>query len=108
MLETVNNAQIDPAVYAIKDMSGAIRNLTRRLGIAGSAFVERLGMLPVDTYNSVMCGGFKIIINAAILHRELCQEVFDALGEILEVIKGAKFSFDEYKSEDLHMRVARL
>lgn len=108
MLETVNNAQTDAEVNAIKGMSGAVRNLARRLGNAGDAFNAWLQILPNDTFGSAICGGFKIFIDAATRHKDLCQEVFDALGEIPEVIKEADFSFKEYKSEELFKRVAKL
>lgn len=108
MLETVSNAQIDADVNAIKGMSGAVRKLTRRLGDAGPAFNAWLQILPTDTFGSAICGGFKILIDAATRHKDLCQEVFDALGEIPEVIKDADFSFSEYQSEELSKRVAKL
>ncbi|KAI4232509.1 MAG: hypothetical protein LQ349_004975, partial [Xanthoria aureola] len=108
VLEIVSNAQNDAEVNAIKGMSGAVRNLARRLGDAGPAFNAWLQILPNDTFGSAICGGFKIIIDAATKHKDLCQEVFDALGEIPEVIKDADFSFKEYKSEELFKRVAKL
>ncbi|KAL9607148.1 MAG: hypothetical protein Q9167_007909 [Letrouitia subvulpina] len=108
LLDVANRAQYDADVNAIKGASGAIRNLTRKLGESGPAFKGWLQMLPEDAYGSIICGGFTIIIDAAIRQRELCQEVFNALGEIPEVIRGAEFSFIEYKSEELHKRVAKL
>ncbi|KAL8841966.1 MAG: hypothetical protein Q9176_002903 [Flavoplaca citrina] len=108
VLKTAENAKLDAEVTAIKGMSGAVRKLARRLGDAGPTFRAWLQMLPTDSYGSVICGGFKIIIDAAIKHKELCEEVFDALGDIPEVIRDAEFSFREYKSEALHKRVAKL
>lgn len=108
LLDVVNRAQYNADVNAIKGASGAIRNLTRKLGESGPAFKGWLQMLPEDAYGSIICGGFTIIIDAAIRQRELCQEVFNALGEIPEVIRDAEFSFTEYKSEELHKRVAKL
>lgn len=108
ILDAVNDAQHDAEVNAIKGASGSIRNLTRKLGDAGPAFTDWLEILPSDLYGSVLRGGFLIVINAAIRHKELCQEVFNAIGEIPEVIRGAEFSFTEYKSDELHRRVAKL
>ncbi|KAL8857272.1 MAG: hypothetical protein Q9178_006198 [Gyalolechia marmorata] len=108
VLETARKAQVDADVNAIKGMGGAIRSLTRRLGDAGPAFKAWLQILPTDSYGSVICGGFNVIIDAAIRHKDLCEKVFDALGNIPEVIAAAKFSFSEYKSEALYKRVAKL
>ncbi|KAI4192074.1 MAG: hypothetical protein LQ346_004502 [Caloplaca aetnensis] len=108
VLETARKAQVDAEVDAIKGPGGAIRNLTRRLGDAGPAFKAWLQVLPTDSYGSVICGGFNVIIDAAIRHKELCEKVFGALGDIPEVIANAKFSFNEYKSEALYKRVAKL
>ena len=108
MLEIVSNARNDAEVNAIKGMSGAVRNLARRLGDAGPAFNAWLQILPNDTFGSAIYGGFKIIIDAATRHKDLCEEVFDALGEISEVIKDAGFAFGEYQSQELSERVAKL
>lgn len=108
LLQSANNAQFDAEVNAVKGIGGAIRKLSRRLGNAGPAFVGWLAMLPNDAYGSIICGGFKIVINAAIRHKELCEEVFDALGEIPEAITDAQFFFKAYKSDKLHVRVAEL
>ena len=110
LLQAVDEAQFDAEVTAVKGKRGAIRNLARRLGSAGPAFVGWLAILPEDAYGSVVCGGFKIIINAAIRHKELCEEVFDALGEIPEAITDAKFFLGAYesKSDVLQERVAEL
>ncbi|KAL8779555.1 MAG: hypothetical protein Q9213_006883 [Squamulea squamosa] len=108
VLEFVNNAQHDPDINAIKGVGGAIRKLTRKFGVAGPAFKAWLQMLPNDTYGSVICGGFKVIIDAAVRHQELCEEVLGAIGEIPEVIRGAECSFSEYRSEELDKRVAKL
>ncbi|KAL8731685.1 MAG: hypothetical protein Q9166_003266 [cf. Caloplaca sp. 2 TL-2023] len=108
VLEVVNNSQIDADLNAIKGIGGAIRKLTRKLGVAGPAFKGWLEMLPNDVYGSVICGGFKVIIDAAVRHRELCDEVLGALGDIPEIIRGAEFSFSQYKSEELDRRVAKL
>ena len=109
VLDAVADAQFDADVNAVKGMGGLIRNLMRKLGEAGPAFEDWLKILPTDIYGSVICGGFTIIINAANRHRELCQEVFDALGRIPEIIDDAKFAFGEYDhSEELHTKIANL
>lgn len=108
MLETAKNAQFDADVNAIKGMRGVIRKFTKRLGEAGPAFKAWLQVLPTDSYGSVICGGFTVIIDAAIRHKDLCEEVFGALGDIPEIIKDAEFCFEEYKSEELYKRVAKL
>ncbi|KAL8817797.1 MAG: hypothetical protein Q9223_003442 [Gallowayella weberi] len=108
VLQVVNSAQIEADDNAITGVKGAVRKLARKLGVAGPAFVAWLEMLPNDAYGSVICGGFKIIIDAAVRHKELCEEVLGALGDIPEAIKDSAFSFSQYKSEELDKRVATL
>ena len=56
----------------------------------------------------VICGGLKLIINAASPHRDICNEVFDAVGEIPGVTRAATFSFTEYRFDELNVRIATM
>ncbi|KAL8780131.1 MAG: hypothetical protein Q9213_006615 [Squamulea squamosa] len=86
----------DAKVNATKGFEGALRKAFRKLGNSGDAFTSWLAMLPDDAYGSVVCGGFKIIINAAVRHRALCQKILCSLAEIPEAVRAAEFSFEEY------------
>ena len=108
VLDEIQQAEQDAVVNGTKGVLGAIRKCSRKLGESGGAFIGWLQMLPDDAYGSVICGGLKIIINAAIRHRDICNEVFDAIGEIAEVIRAAQFSFTEYRSDELNVRIATL
>ena len=108
VLDEIQQAEQDATVNGAKGILGAIRKCSRKLGESGGAFIGWLQMLPDDAYGSVICGGLKLIINAAIRHRDLCNEVFDAIGEIPEVIRAAEFSFTEYRSDELNVRIATL
>ena len=108
VLDEIQQAEQDATVNGTKGILGAIRKCSRKLGESGGAFIGWLQMLPDDAYGSVICGGLKLIINAAIRHRDICIEVFDAIGEIPEVIRAAEFSFTEYRSDELNVRIATL
>ena len=109
LLQAANIAQYDADVIAASGMKGALRDCARRLGRAGPSFVEWLGLLPDDAYGSAICGGFQIIIRAAIRHKELCEEVLAALGEIPETVTNAQFFLNVYNmSGEIHIRVADL
>ncbi|KAL8771479.1 MAG: hypothetical protein Q9209_003149 [Squamulea sp. 1 TL-2023] len=89
-------AEHDAKVNATGGLQGAIRKAFRKLGDSGDAFTRWLAMLPDDAYGSVICGGFKIIINAAVQHRTLCEKILYILTEIPEAVRAAKFSLEEY------------
>lgn len=108
VLDEIQQAEQDAVVNGTKGILGAIRKCSRKLGDSGGAFIGWLQMLPDDAYGSIICGGLKLIINAAIRHRDICNEVFDAIGEIPEVIRAAEFSFTEYRSDELNVRIATL
>ena len=108
VLDEIQQAEQDAVVNGTKGILGAIRTCSRKLGDSGGAFIGWLQMLPDDAYGSIICGGLKLIINAAIRHRDICNEVFDAIGEIPEVIRAAEFSFTEYRSDELNKRIAAL
>ncbi|KAL8798476.1 MAG: hypothetical protein Q9182_006630 [Xanthomendoza sp. 2 TL-2023] len=96
-----------PDDNAITGVKGAVRKLARKLGIAGPAFVTWLEMLSNDAYGSVICGGFKIIIDAALRHKDLCEEVLGALEGIPEAIKDSAFSFGRERAPGCYMRATR-
>ena len=108
VIDEIRQAEYNADVNGIKGALGAIRKCGRKLGDSGAAFTGWLRMLPDDAYGSIICGGLTLIINAAVRHRDLCNEVLDAVGEIPEVIRAAEFSFVEYRSDQLNVRIATL
>ena len=108
VLQEIREVEQDATVHATQGFLGAVRKCSRRFGESGDAFTLWLKMLPDDAYGSIICGGLTLIISAAVRHRDLCIEVFDALGVIPEIIRTAECSFGQYKSEHLDKAIASL
>ncbi|KAL8650777.1 MAG: hypothetical protein Q9226_005001 [Calogaya cf. arnoldii] len=108
VMDEILKAERSIDVEGSEGILGAIRKCARKLGKSGEAFIYWLKMLPDDAYGSIICGGFQLIIKAAVRHRVLCERVLDALAAIPEAIREAKFAKEQYESEELEGRIADL
>ncbi|KAH0566003.1 hypothetical protein GP486_000594 [Trichoglossum hirsutum] len=108
VFKVVEKAQNDYEIGAVEGTGGAIRNCFRKLTEAGPSFVTWLSLFPEGSYASVVCGAIRLVVLAAVRTKELREEVFNAVGDIPEIICSANFQFDEYRSEKLHEAIASL
>ncbi|KAK3319665.1 hypothetical protein B0T19DRAFT_432841 [Cercophora scortea] len=80
--------------YQSKDKKGAwgkVRLAFRKLGDGSEAVQGWLGLLPTESeYMSVICGGLKLIIQAAARMRNVAEKVLDALCQIPIILSGTR------------------
>ena len=100
-------AQVDRAASAYKDKSGlwsTVRRTMKKFGENHHAFDAWLNLLPTQSqYCSLLCGGLKLIINAAARFTEVRESVFKALADIPRHLENTKLILNVFKrSEQLH------
>ena len=100
-------AQVDYAASAYKDKSNLwskVRRGMKRFGENHNAFNAWLHLLPTESqYCSIICGGLKLIINAAARLKEVRESVFEALAEIPIQLNNTKLILQVFKkSKELH------
>ena len=100
-------AEVDHAASAYKDRSSLwskVRRGMKKFGDNHSAFNAWLELLPTQSqYCSIICGGLKLIINAAARFEEVRECTFDALTEIPIQLNNTKLILQVFKkSKELH------
>ena len=100
-------AQVDDAARAYNDKSSLwskVRRGMKKFGEDHRAFDAWLGLLPTQSeYCSIICGGLKLVINAAARFREVRECIFEALAEIPIQLNNTKLILQVFKkSRELH------
>ena len=100
-------AQVDYAASAYKDKSSLwskVRRGMKKFGENHEAFNAWLNLLPTQSqYCSIICGGLKLVINAAARFKEVRESVFEALAEIPAQLNNTKLIVEVFKkSKELH------
>lgn len=102
------------ARYEEKKNSGrmsAVNGFFESLGNNGEIFQAWLGLLPNGDYTSVICGAFRLVINATFKISEMRDLIFSSLGKIPAALETAKEYLqmnDLYQNKILHLAFARL
>jgi hypothetical protein len=108
VLDVANDAENKYRTTTAKGVNGALHCFCRKLGDSGDTLLQWLKLLPDGDYTSILCGGLKMIIQAAVKTSELRETIFKTIRQIPEIIKDAMFHFDLYTSLVLHERVSDL
>ena len=100
-------AEVDHAARAYKDKSSLwskVRRGMKKFGENHGAFNAWLDLLPTQSqYCSLICGGLKLIINAAARFEEVRECIFEALAEIPTQLNNTKLILQVFKkSKELH------
>ncbi|KAI4169205.1 MAG: hypothetical protein LQ343_005867 [Gyalolechia ehrenbergii] len=92
-----------------KGIAKKINNRLRTFQTAAPGIQAWLKLLPsTSTYGSVVCGGFTIILEAAVRLRQLRKETVNALDQIPLCIEKAEFFMRVYGYPQVNKQVATL
>ncbi|RMY70990.1 hypothetical protein D0863_05428 [Hortaea werneckii] len=92
-----------------KDFWSSLRNKLHWFGENSSVFQQWSGLLPTQSnYFSVMCGGLKLIFNAAGRLQKIRDWIRDALLELPGLLFSTDKTLDAFDDEQLHICSRRL
>ncbi|KAI6821054.1 hypothetical protein KC332_g1371 [Hortaea werneckii] len=87
-----------------KDFWSSLRNKLHWFGQNSSVFQQWSGLLPTQSnYFSVMCGGLKLIFNAAGRLQKIRDWIRDALLELPGLLYSTDKTLDAFDDEQLHI-----
>lgn len=72
----------------------------RKIGGAAASVEPWLGLLPGDLFGSVLCGGLKLVFNAAARKSEVREKVLQTLSNIPETLSEAQQFLEQYPYDE--------